>query len=76
MADNQPYLANFYENITNQEYAIIVSDPILLEQKSEDKAFSEEHNTWVEQVAVPLLAYYQPHEFGIHEKYWILIPKP
>ncbi len=41
MADNQTYLANFYENIANQEYAIIVSDPILLERKSEDKAFSE-----------------------------------
>jgi len=67
MADNQAYLANFYEDIANQEYAIIISDPILLERKSEDKAFSEEHNTWVEQVAVPLLTYYQPHEFGIHE---------
>ena len=59
MSANQPYLQQFYSDLANQRFALIVTDfqnPIL---KGPKDAFPEEHNVWAERISRPLLQHYQ-----------------
>jgi len=75
MADNTAYLTNFYKDLREQHFAMIVSDREREIFKGSDEMFGEENDVWVNRVTQPLLAYYQEAElfrqFGIE----ILMPK-
>lgn len=59
MAANQPYLQQFYSDLENKRFSLIVTDfqnPIL---KGPKDAFPEEHNVWAQRISLPLLQHYQ-----------------
>jgi hypothetical protein len=60
MAADQDYFEQFYQDLANQRFALIVSDPLFTRIKESTYAFSEENNAWVQWVAQPLLCYYAP----------------
>lgn len=69
MAGNQAYLNDFYNDIDQQRYALIITDPMKDVLKGEEFSFGEENDVWVKRVARPTLEHYQRRElfkgFGI-----------
>ncbi len=60
MAGDQSYFKQFYSDLANQRFAMIVTDPLFTKIKESDYPFAEENNAWVQWVAQPLLCYYAP----------------
>jgi hypothetical protein len=60
MGNNQPYLERFHQELKAKRYAMIVAGTPGVHYQDQTNAFSEENNVWVDQVAVPVLCYYQP----------------
>ena len=61
MANYQPYLENLYDDLREQRYAAIVTDPLFERIKDpEDEAAAEENNLFIRRVTRPLLCYYEP----------------
>jgi hypothetical protein len=60
MAHNQAYLDRFHEDIRSQRFSLIVSDPLRLRKKGTSAHFGDENDYWVEEVATPILCYYEP----------------
>jgi hypothetical protein len=59
MSGNENYLNEFHENLSEQNYALIITDQQRINYKGREYAFGEENDVWVAQVTVPLLKYYQ-----------------
>jgi hypothetical protein len=64
MADNQEYLNRFRRDIENQRFALIVVDPLNNNILARRRAFAEENNAWVTQIARYILCNYR--EAGIY----------
>ena len=75
MANNTDYLNNFYENLRNHQYALIISEPLKIVSKGRSEQFGEENNAWVERVAKPLLCYYEPIEIFKKVRVELLVPR-
>ncbi len=60
MAENPEYLGKFHADIQNQRFSLIVSEPLNTKLKGRAKAFGEENDAWVKNVAEPILCYYEP----------------
>jgi hypothetical protein len=59
IANNQPYLSQFYEGLQNHRYPLIVSPTILFNYQDRSHNFSEENNMYIDRVTQPLTQYYQ-----------------
>ncbi|MDH5506393.1 MAG: hypothetical protein OEZ02_04165 [Anaerolineae bacterium] len=60
MANNQQYFDQFYADLANHRFSLIVSEPLFQAPLSAAGSFSDENNAWVHWVLGPLLEYYQP----------------
>jgi hypothetical protein len=69
MAGNQPYLNEYYDDIEQQRYALIITDPMKDILKGKEYSFGEENDVWVKRVVRPTLDHYRQRElfkgFGI-----------
>lgn len=60
MSKNLTYLEQFYEDIANQRFDMIVADPIHLKLKNVSKdTLAAEHNAWVTYIAGPISCAYE-----------------
>ena len=65
MSGNQDYLNNFYRDLENHRFDLIVSEPLALITRPASDVFGEENNVWVERVAEPLVeTYHSVFEFS------------
>jgi hypothetical protein len=75
MAGNEKYLNDFHQNLSEQNYALIITDQQRINYKGREYAFGEENDVWVAQVTAPLLKHYQRDtlfkDIGIE----VLVPK-
>lgn len=60
MASDAEYFREFYQDLANKRFAMIVSEPLYTGVKDTTQKFGEENNAWVTWVADPLLCYYAP----------------
>ncbi len=60
MANNQPYLDAFHQYLKMHKFAVIVSEPLLVNIQGKGHAFGEENDAWVRGVSQPVLCYYEP----------------
>ncbi len=60
MSNNRVYLDAFDANISSQRYAMIVSDPLVIQYQGPHHSFGEENDAWVKNVSEPILCYYAP----------------
>jgi hypothetical protein len=60
MSHNQAYLEQFQNDLRQQRFAMIVSDPQNDHLYDRDHNFVDENNLWVMEVARPILCYYKP----------------
>ena len=60
MGGNEVYLNEFSQRIANQEFALIISEPLKINYKGKSKQFGEENDVYVHWVSEPVLCYYEP----------------
>lgn len=76
MSGNQPYLDQFYTDLRNHRFALIVSErqQDFLRDPERD-GFAEENNAWVEKISIPLLKYYRSDIFLDTQGIDFLVPR-
>jgi hypothetical protein len=62
MGENAYYLNEFYQRIGDQEFALIISEPLHTVYKGRASKFGEENDVYVSRVSEYLLCYYEPVE--------------
>ncbi|MFZ2095306.1 MAG: hypothetical protein WAV05_01590, partial [Anaerolineales bacterium] len=60
MSDNPSYMDTFHTDIANQRFAMIVSEPLVIQFQGRSHGFGEENDAWVTNVSEPVLCYYEP----------------
>lgn len=55
---NRSYFEQFYSDLENRRFSLIVIQPLTTELQGSQAQFSEENNLWVQWVAKPLLCFY------------------
>jgi hypothetical protein len=50
----------FHTDIGKQRFAMIVSEPLVIQYQGRSHSFGEENDAWVTRVSVPVLCYYEP----------------
>lgn len=75
MAEDQGYLNNFYRDLSNKRFSMIVTDPIFIPEKGSEFVFGDENDAWVKWVAKPLLCYYAPTELFKEVGIQLLLPR-
>ncbi len=76
MGGNGDYLAEFRQRIENQEYALIISEPLVDKLKGRSAPFGDENDVYVRQVTRPVLCYYEPVKDIFKFPVQLLMPKP
>ena len=59
MGGNQSYLNEFHQRIANQEFTLIISEPLSIKYKGRSEQFGEENDVYVRWVTIPVLCYYE-----------------
>jgi hypothetical protein len=75
MSGNQTLFDQFYQDLRNHRFALIINEPIFINYQAEDTYFGSENDTWVKWVAQPLLCYYRPLQTFSKTGVEILIPR-
>jgi len=76
MAGNPYYLGKFHDDIKNQRFEMILSEPLFTQLKGREESFGEENDAWVNQVSIPVLCYYTPDTTLRDVRIQLLVPKP
>lgn len=76
MADNANYFKGFIDDLANQRFALIVTEPIHeIYFTDSERTFAQENNSWVKWVSAPLLCYYREAELLPWVGVQILVPR-
>lgn len=59
MGNNRAYLDRFEADLAAERFSMIVVDPLSTDLQGRERAFGEENDAWVRQVAGPILMHYQ-----------------
>ncbi len=62
MAGNEEYFNEFYADLKNHKYALIINETQKVRYQNSEFDFNEENNAWVKWVSEPFLQYYKPVE--------------
>ncbi len=60
MANYTPYLDGFKQDIKDQKFSFIVSDPLNIWPQDGWAPWGYENNVYVQYISIPILEYYQP----------------
>ena len=75
MADNADYFENFYRDLIDGRFALIVNEPSNYVIRGSESSFGEENDAFVKWVTIPLLCTYEPlytsREIGVE----LLVPR-
>lgn len=75
MSGNQAYLDEFYTDLKNKKYLLIIIDEQVGVIRTDDAAFDDENNLWVKRVTNPLLQSYWRMERLIFNHIDIYMPR-
>ena len=59
MANNADWLQQFQQDIQDQEFSLIISEPLTIWPQDGRAPFGYENNVFIEYVSLPILEYYQ-----------------
>ena len=76
MAGSEDYLNQYYSDIRDRRFALIVSDPMRGSIKGQVYSFGEENDVWVKRVILPTLEEYQSQVLFKNMGIEVLAPKP
>lgn len=75
MSGNADYLERFHQDLKNQRFSMIISEPVFLPIKGYTEHFGEENNAWVNSVGVNLRCYYTAIKTVKDLKVQLLVPQ-
>lgn len=75
LIENLTYFEEFYDNLEEKRFTLIITQPLNTPQKGSDSQFGEENDAWVKWVATPLLCFYQVKQTMLDVNVQLLIPK-
>jgi len=75
MANNFDYFQEFYEDLEEKRFSLIVSNPLSRKKQYSTDGFAEENNAWVKWVARPVLCYYKPIYTSKEVRIQLLVPR-
>jgi hypothetical protein len=75
MSNATDYLGQFYRDLKEQRFALIISEPLSTRYKSPQESFGSENNAWVRRVSQYVLCYYHPLVTLRKVQMQILIPR-
>jgi hypothetical protein len=76
LSSSADYFQRFYEDLANQRFALIISEPLRVSVQDRANRFGEENNAWVVWVTEPILCYYDIKTTLTEVNVQLLIPKP
>ncbi|MBK7316620.1 hypothetical protein [Candidatus Villigracilis affinis] len=59
LASNETYFRPYYQDLADNRFALIVTEPLKVGLKEEGGVFSEENDLWVRWVSAPTLCFYE-----------------
>jgi hypothetical protein len=59
MSGDQVLFKEFYDDLRNHRFSLIINEPSYIEYQSEDFSFGTENDIWVDWIAEPILCYYR-----------------
>ncbi len=75
MSGDRAYFENFYRDLANHRFGLIIIEPQVVLYAEDDDAWAEENDVWIAWVTEPLLCYYEPkHEFK-KTSVWLFVPR-
>jgi hypothetical protein len=60
MAGNKAYFEDFYQDLADKRFSMIVSETLFTRKKGQVETFGDENDAWTQWVAEPILCYYKP----------------
>lgn len=75
LSNNQSYFDNFYNDLENHRFALIINEPIRIVYQGQKIKFGEENDAYVKWVSEPLFCYYEPLETFSSVGTELLIPR-
>ena len=75
MSQDREFFEDFYRDISNQRFALIVSEPQRQRLANENEDWGAENDIWIKWVATPLLCYYEPEHILEKTRIWLLVPR-
>ncbi|MBE0671365.1 MAG: hypothetical protein IH588_12310, partial [Anaerolineales bacterium] len=75
LGSDKNYFQNFYEDLENHRFELIISEPLRTPIKDSSFEFGEENNAWVKWVSNPVLCYYESIDIFREVNVQLLVPK-
>jgi len=75
ISNNQPVLKEFYSQLEEHSWSVIVMPPLYPKIKDPSTGFAEENNAWVQEIIFPMLCSYQSYYLDKDFDYELLIPR-
>jgi len=75
MAGDPDYLGQFWDDLKNQRFAMIVTEPLFVRYKGRAESFGEENDAWVKNVSEKVLCSYAPQKFLREVPLQLLAPR-
>ena len=75
LRSNESYFENFYRDIADQRFSLIISEPLWVKFQGEDYQFGNENDIWVKWVSIPILCYYKVEYTNLELGIQLLTPK-
>jgi hypothetical protein len=75
MAGDAQYFEQFYSDLLNRRFSLIVSEPLFNKLQGSDSQFGEENDAWVNWVSKKILCYYRPLSTFRETRVQLLVPR-
>jgi len=75
LAEDREYYAPFYDDLANQRFALIITDPQRIRYAREEEPWGAENDTWVQWVTEPLYCFYEPKYSKDKTHVWFFVPR-
>jgi hypothetical protein len=75
MGNNKPYFDEFYKDLSEHRFVLIVSDIQKTNYQQQNEASSDENNAFVKWVSIPVLSYYKPYFTSKQLGFQLLVPR-
>jgi hypothetical protein len=75
MASDRVYFDQFYRDLKEHRFSLIISQPLVTSKKGDTFQFGEENDAWLNWVSKPLLCHYQIKETFREAGVQLLIPR-
>ena len=75
LAGDLDYFESFYQDLANQRFGLIITDPQRIRYADEEEQWGAENDAWVQWVTEPLYCFYEPKFSKDKTAVWFFVPR-